>query len=340
LTATAPDAINQGMRRRRRLGTALVSTLVLTGCGSSGGSADKDLEGLVIAATPPPTTVDLDRAGRDPALLARTLALPWSRASDQLGDHRITIKTVTEVREGAAVLETLADSTTIDLARDGTYHATYENAAPDGTEYGREVVYLGGTLYLRPRFARWHARGPETDVEPADIRDQLASALGAHVALYAHGLELSDKGNVQEAGRTGRRIEVKKAPSPRPAPRAELSQRSWRETARVDAAAGEVVLDDATGLPLRAHLDATVGFMRDGKPLTMHLTIDHAVVPGTVAVAKPDDDQVVATPTRMREVDDRNLLLQGIAPAAGKPRPTSSTSSDEPAPSAASKPGP
>ncbi len=301
------------MRRPPRL-LAVLGALALGACSSSGGASDKELEGLVVAATRAPLTVDLAKAGRDPATLATALALPWSRAAAQLGDHRLSIATVMEVREGAAVIEQLNDTTTLDLAADGTYHATYENSA----DYGREVVFIAGTLYLRPRFTRWHQRAPETAVEPTELRDQLVGALGAHVALYAHGLELSDKGVVQQSGRAGRRIELKLAPSPRPAPRPTLVQHAWREGATVEAATGEVVLDDATGLPLRARLDATVGFVRDGKRLTMRLALEQAVVIGTVAVARPEDDQIVATPMRLREVDDRNFLLQGIAPVGGK----------------------
>ena len=293
-----------------------MSALALAGtaCSTSGGTSDKELEGLVVAEKPAPATVDLGKASRDAPTLAAVLALPWSRASAQLGDHRLIVTTQSEVREANKVLETLDDTTTIDLARDGTYRAIYENK----NDYGREVVFLGGKLFLRPRYARWHERAPETDTEASEIRDQMASALGAHLAIYAHGLEVSDKGTVQEAGRAGHRLELKLAPSPKSAPKPTLTQHAWREGLTVEAAAGEVVLDDATGLPLKARLDVTVGFVRDGKRLTMRLAVQQSVAPGTVAIAPPEEDQVVATPVRLREVDDRNLLLQGIAPPAGK----------------------
>lgn len=304
------------MARGARLIPVLSTTiaLVAAACSTSGGTSDKELEGLVVVAMPPPTSVDLAKAGRDAATLSAVLQLPWSRAAAQLGDHRLTITTQSEVREGAAVLETLDDTTAIDLAKDGTYRALYENK----NDYGREVVFLGGKLYLRPRYAKWHERAPETDTEAREIRDQMARALGAHVAIYAHGLEVSDKGTVQEAGRAGHRFELKLAPSPKAAPKPTLTQHAWREGLTVESAAGEIVLDDATGLPLKARIDTTIAFVRDGKRLTMRLSIQQSVAPGTVAIAKPEDEQVVATPVRLREVDDRNFLLQGIAPPAGK----------------------
>jgi hypothetical protein len=309
------------MSRRARPSPALCAialaaavSATASGRSTSSGTSDKELEGLVVAPRPAPATVDLAKAGRDTQTLAAVLQLPWSRAAAQLGDHRIIITTQSEVREGNGVLETLDDTTAIDLAKDGTFRAIYENK----NDYGREVVFLGGKLYLRPRYARWHERAPETDTEATELRDQMASALGAHVAIYAHGVEVSDKGQVQEAGRAGHRLELKLAPSPKAAPRPQLTQHAWREGLTVEAVAGEVVLDDATGLPLKARIDATVAFVRAGKRLTMRLAIQQSVTPGTVAVPRPEDEQVVATPVRLREVDDRNFLLQGIAPPAGK----------------------
>lgn len=296
---------------------AVLCAAVLGGCGSSGGAADKDLEGLVVAPPKVPATVDLAKASKDPQALAAAMRLPWSRAAAQLGDHRVTIRTSMELREGTNVLEKLTDTTVLERNAAGAYHAVYENSA----DYGREVVFEpgeGGKLFLRPRYARWHERAPETDGEPAAIADEMIAAIGAHLELFAHGIELSPKGAQAIGTRGGQRIELRLAPSPKPAPKAKVTQRAWREDVTVEAATGELVLDDATALPLRARLDATVAFVRDGKRLTMQLTLDAHVAFEPVTIARPEPDQVVATPTRSREVDDRNYLLQGIAPPVGK----------------------
>jgi hypothetical protein len=300
------------MRPAVALGAVLCAAAI--GCTSGGGASDKELEGLVVAPPAAPTTVDVGRALRDPQALVAAMRLPWSRAAGQLGDHRLTVRTTMELREAAAVLEALTDTTVIERVSDGRYHAVYENSA----DYGREVVFDAGKLYLRPRYAKWHERAPESAGEPASITDEMGGALAAHLELYAHGIELSDKGTVQEAGRPGRKVEIKLDPSPAKAPKPELTQHAWRDGAVVEAAAGELVLDEATGLALRARLDVTVAFTRDGKRLTMHLVLDQNVTREPVTVAVPAADQIVATPTRSTEVDDRNFLLQGIAPAVGK----------------------
>ena len=215
------------------------------------------------------------------------------------------------------MIEHLDDTTTLDVADADTFHGTYANSA----DYGREAVYLAGALYVRPRYARWHQRGPETDDEPAQIRDQLAATLGDYYALLARGVELSAKGAVQEAGRTATPITLALASRPRAATPAAVTQRSWRDDATVSAVTGEIVVDQATGVPLRARLQGTIGFVRAGQPLTMTIEVEQAVALGPQTVTAPPDEEVVTTPTRLREVDDRNMLLRGLAPSVGTSAP-------------------
>jgi len=76
------------------------------------------------------------------------------------------------------------------------------------------------------------------------------------------------------------------------------------------------VLDAERGVPLAVKLTGKVGFLRDGKRFAMAVSVDSAVSGiGTASViVPPGEADVVATPERRREVDDRDYLLQGIAP--------------------------
>ncbi|MBK9036935.1 MAG: hypothetical protein IPL61_37735 [Myxococcales bacterium] len=292
----------------------MLAAVVATACGGGRGG-DREPPGLVTATTTAPRPIDVDAAARDGGELARALAQPWRVAAAALGDHRLTIDSTVIVKDGATELEQLGEHVVIESAAAGPYHATADNTA----DYGREVIWVGGRLYLRPRYALWHERGPETDDEPAAIRDQIAEVLGDYLDLCARGLEVSDKGAAQAAGRSGRRVELKLAPAPRAVPPQPVVQRAWRDTVVVTALGGEVILDDELGVALTGSLTAEVQFQRAGKALTMAVTVTHAVA--TIAaptVAPPAPDQVVATPTRAREVDDRNALLKGIAPPQGK----------------------
>lgn len=294
------------------LRAALFATLALAGCGKSPGVADEELGALVIPSEQKPEPIDVGKAAKDPAELTRALAHPYRETVAALGPHTYSINTSTGVDEAGKRVSDLSDHTTIELGDPDAFHATYTNSS----DYGREVLYLDGRLYLRPRYQRWHERAPETPDEPVAVRDSFFDAIHATWDLLAPGADLTDAGAVQHAGRTGRKIVVKLAPVPRTPPPEPLTQRKWREKRAVEAVAGEIILDAETGVPLSVKLQGIVSFSRDGRRFSMKLNADGAAsaIGASVALSAPPADQVVATPERVKEVDDRDFLLQGIAP--------------------------
>lgn len=290
--------------------------LAVAACGRSQGVADQDLPGLVVEAKQADPAVDVERAAKDPAELGRALARPYRAVLAALGPHTVAVNTTNTVEEAGKPVSELTDHAQIENGARGAYHAVYTNSA----DYGRETTYVDGKLFVRPRYQRWHGRAPETPDEPAALRDQYFDAVAATWDLLAPGIELTDRGAVEVAGRPGRKLEVQRAPAPaRPAAEA-LAQRKWREGRTVEAVGGEVVIDREKGVPLAVKLTGTVGFSRDGRRFVMKLSVDAAVSGiGTVAaIAAPAEGEVVATPERLREVDDRDYLLQGIAPPLRK----------------------
>ncbi|MCA9680076.1 MAG: hypothetical protein H6708_17290 [Kofleriaceae bacterium] len=301
-------------RRVRRLWPALaVGACLAAGCSGHGGVKDEELEGLVVAPDDQPPPVDVDKAATDGRELTRALALP-DRDVAALGSHRVHITSKVEVKEGAEVVDSLSDDTILEVAADGQFHGKLDNSA----DYGREIIFTGGELYLRPRYARWHRRLPTEPGEPAHLRDELYAVLGDYFDLVGHAAEVSDKGAATVAGRAGRKVEIKLAPSPGKPPRQALTQRKWRESVTVTALAGEAVLDADHGFPLSAHVTAELGFVRDGRSFTMALEVTHELADfgAAIAIAPPPADETVDTPMRLREVDERDALLEGIAPPA------------------------
>ena len=298
------------------LRATLAASLALVACGRSQGVPDRDLGGLVVAPPRQAAPIDLSRAAADPAELGRALATPEHAVAAALGPHEETITTSMQVREADRVQSDLDDRTVIDLGADRAFHAVYTNSA----DYGREVIFTGDKLYLRPRYQRWHERAPETPDEPEQLRDEMYGAGAAIWDLVEPGAELTDLGAVKLVGRDGRKIAIKLAPQGKTPPREALAQRKWRETRTVDALSGEIVLDADKGVPLSIKLDATIGFVRDNRHFTMKLSLASAVsrIGELAQIAAPAGDDVVATPERLREVDDRDYLLQGIAPPLRK----------------------
>ncbi len=291
----------------------LLATLAL-GCGRSEGVPDEKLGGLVIAPKTKDEPIDVARAAKDPKELGRALMLPYRDVVTALGPHTYTIGTITTVEEAGKKVQggELTDTTKIEIGDKGAFEAVYTNSA----DYGREVMYVDGKLYLRPRYQRWHGRAPEHPDEPTQIRDSFFVPIPATWELLAPSIEISDAGTAQVAGRAGKKIAVKLSPNPNKPATEPLTQRKWREKRTIEAVSGEVVLDADKGVPLSVKLAGTVSFMRDGRRFTMKVSVDAAAsaIGTPVAVAAPAPDQVVSTPERLREVDDRDFLLQGIAP--------------------------
>jgi hypothetical protein len=299
---------------------ALVVASGLAACGRSQGVADRDLGGLVIAPRTKPEPIDVRRAAKDPAELGRALALPEHEIAAVLGAHTMSLSTETIVDEAGKRVEQLSDHASIELGDHGAFHAIYTNSA----DYGRETMFVpgagGGKLFLRPRYQRWHERAPESPDEADTLRDGYAGAIAATWDLLAPGAELTDLGPVNIAGRGGEKIGVKLSPQPSRPPAERLAQRKWREKRSIDAITGEIILDADKGVPLSVKLTGSIGFTRDGRRFAMNVSLDSAVsAVGQVAqIAAPPADDVVATPERLREVDDRDFLLQGIAPPLRK----------------------
>ena len=289
-----------------------VLALCSAACGRSQGAGDPQLPGLVVEARPAEPPLELTRCAREPGELGRVLLRPYRVALAALGPHRATVSTQTTVEDRGTPVSELSDRTVLDNGEDGAYHAVYTNSA----DYGRETIYVGGRLYLRPRYQRWHGRRPETPEEPAALRDAYLDAIAATWDLLAPGVELTDRGPIDLGGRNGRKIELRRAAEPATPAAEPLAQRAWREHRTVQAVTGEIVLDADKLVPLLVRLSGEVGFAREGKPFVMKISLDAALagVGSPALVTPPAEADVVATPERPREVDDRDYLLGGIAP--------------------------
>lgn len=294
------------------------------GCGRAQGVDDKELGNLVIAPAVSTDPITTTRAAAEPAELTRALMQPFSAVATQLGPHRTEMLQATTVGEGGTVVEELTETTVIELGESGAYHGTYGNTA----DYGREVIFDGTSLFLRPRYQRWHRRAPESPTEAVEQRDKFYAPIAATWDLFAPAVELIDRGNADVVGRSGRKIELRKAPKVGANPPEKLTQRKWREARVIEDVSGEVILDTEKAVPLSVKLAGTISFMRDGRRFKMKVTLDSKITSVTAAaITVPEKTDIIVTPERMREVDDRDKLLEGIAPPTRKQSDGSSAGS-------------
>jgi hypothetical protein len=302
--------------RRGVASLSLAACIACVACGRAQGVPDQELGGLVVDTKVPDKAIDLDLAAKDPAELSRALTRPYRLMVAALPVHSVILQSKTTVEEAGKITDELGETSSIALGDAGAFKGEYTNTA----DYGREVMYVGGKLYLRPRYQRWHVRAPETADEPATLRDSFVASIAATWDLLAPAAELTDLGPVDLAGRRGRKIAVKLSPSPAKNPPETQAQRKWRESRAIDEVTGEVVLDADKGVPLSVKLAGAVGFTRDGRRFNMKVSLTSTVsaLGSAITVTPPPGADVVATPERLREVDDRDYLLQGIAPPIRK----------------------
>ena len=142
------------------------SILAFAACGRAQGVPDEELGDLVVetasissrAAAP----INVARAAKDPTELGRALMQPHRKLVEAIGPHTAAIASKTTVEEGGKVVSDLGEQTKLELGQLPAFHAEYTNTA----DYGREAIFIGDKLYLRPRYQRWHGRAPEHPPSP------------------------------------------------------------------------------------------------------------------------------------------------------------------------------
>ncbi len=349
LTRAVDNAITSAMRRALALS---LLACALGGCTTRAGTPDRDLGGLVTSTTEAPRPIDVGRL-TEPAELLRAASQSQAVITAAVGGHVVKLTSTSTITEaGAAAQPPLTVTTAVEVTRAGEFHALSDNSA----DYGDEITFVGGALYLRPRYARWHRRPPTTPAEPLALRDRLLGELAATLDLLAPGLSITAAGDAAVGGRPGKKFTLTQAASPRPTADEPLSQRAWRKARTVDGVRGEVVVDAATGAVLAATVGGTVHFTRDGRTFAMALDLkqDTSSLGADPAIVAPPADQTVDTPVRLGEVADRDQLLEGFAPPIGEtaqpstgaptaapaPPPPSPTPSPTPTPKPTPKPAP
>ncbi|HTM20602.1 MAG TPA: hypothetical protein VL172_08850, partial [Kofleriaceae bacterium] len=167
-----------------------VAALAAAAC-SSEGVPDEQLQGLVHPVREEPKALDVEQAARSAAELVRAAGTPHRVVAAALGPH---------VFRGTSSVD--ADKpldTTYRIEQDaaGGLHCLRQNSA----DYAAEMIFTGGTVYVRPRYGKYHRRAPSTEDEPLTFCDGIFAELGDTLDLVGHGIEVSDEGPVDVAGR-------------------------------------------------------------------------------------------------------------------------------------------
>jgi hypothetical protein len=192
----------------------------------------------------------------------------------------------------------------------GEFHAEAEidpgadAAGPDaGSATGREVIYTGGMTYARTRWAPFRERPSDRGEGARRFRDESFRAAASLLDLLGPALEASAAGETVVLGRPARRFALtlggaapkRSAPPPEGLPDGGYDPDTRRHLAFLEgsvpaAAAGELVLDARTGVPLAVELRASFT-ERDDPQLRadVALTARWTALAGAVAAVRVPD---------------------------------------------------
>ena len=168
-----------------------------------------------------------------------------------------------------------------------------------GSETGKEIVYAGGMTYARARYAPFRERPTDRGRDARRFRDESFLAPRTIARLLGPALELRTVGEAQALRRAGRKIGLSLAKGAPPAAAPALSdasssdddtkrRRAFLEGLRPQSVTGEVILDAATGVPLRTRIAATFGVEGDANTrATVELLAQVRAIGGEVAAIAP-----------------------------------------------------
>lgn len=167
-----------------------------------------------------------------------------------------------------------------------------------GSETGKEVVYAGSATYARARNAPFRQRPTDRGRDARRFRDESFLTARSLARLLGPALELRPAGDAQVLRRPARKLVVSLAKGAPPAAAAAAPgtaadadtklRRAFLGGLRPQSATGELLLDAATGVPLRARISAT--FAVDGDPkarATVELLSQVKALGGEVAAIVP-----------------------------------------------------
>lgn len=196
--------------------------------------------------------LDADEVARRLGSFEWTAAVEWSVARQ--GDDAERVRSVERhrVRQSATgEFEVVAD---------------LDPGGGPGSEAGKEIVFAGGRTYARAKHAPFRERPTDRGRDARRFRDESFGLARDVVRLFGDALAISPGGDVSALGRPAKRFRLslaKDAAPPRPSPRPEGAPAPDEDTrrrlrfldGRLPASAdGELVLDAATGAPLRVRI--------------------------------------------------------------------------------------
>lgn len=244
----------------------------------------------VVASAQEPLAAE--QLGAEPRLAERVLSMGAAEMAERLGAHRFSAAVSFDWSTPSAAPVKLTESRLLEAdARgvNGDFHAKVDN----NQDLGLEVIRVAGEVYARNRFGKFRLRRRDRGMAER-TREDVVAPLRELDTLFDRRMKLVPQGLVTYEGRTALRYAVSLAAAapkePQPSlppllqPRGGVDETTRRRLAFLAAKApralkGEVLVDQATGVVVRASLDGRleVPGQGNGPPAALRVTLDEKV---------------------------------------------------------------
>jgi hypothetical protein len=262
---------------------------------------------------PPPVvasakeSLDAQKLASDPKLARRVVDMGPAEVTERLGPNRYSAEVSFTWTTGKDTVK-LTENRLLESAEGGVagdFHARIDNSR----DQGLEVVRARGQVFARSKYGKYRLRLRDRGIAER-TRDETAGALRELDGLFQGRLELALEGPTSVEGRPAVRYTVRLADAPAavkgaksetPPPVAyarggldEDSARRQRFMDRREAKklSGEVVVDSATAVVVRAHLDGTLAVSGEKAiaPAQLHVVLDERIkdVGKRIAIQAPE----------------------------------------------------
>jgi hypothetical protein len=216
----------------------------------------------------------------DPEKPDRSLAMDADEAARRIGAFEWTVGVEWSVaRQGSSERVRAVERHRLVQAVLGDFlvESEIDPGLGEGSQTGRDVIWIGSMTYARGRWAPWRERPTDHGRDAKRFRAESFNAAADVAALLGPKLSIAPAGDASLLGRRALRYAIALAgdvPEPAPAqetrtfpqggPDADTKVRlAFLDGAQPVSAKGELLLDAQTGVPLQLALDAAFGVKAD-----------------------------------------------------------------------------
>ncbi len=288
----------------------LAVALAAAGCSDP---VDKAAKARIFSPEDPPKVVASAKqklppedVADNPQVARRILGMDAAEVTERLGPHRYQATVGYEWTSEASIPVKLTETRTFRAGPGGVsgdFHGVLENSR----DQGLEVMRVGGQVFARNRYGPYRQRLRDRGMAER-TRAELTGAIRDFDSLFQGRLKLTPEGTVTYEGRTAWRYVVTLGPAsqagdsrplpPMPQPKKGADETTVRRanffTHRLPRSLdGEVLVDAATSVVLKARLDGRIGVPGEKTPeaAELRMTLEAALTEvGQDPMLRPPED--------------------------------------------------